>query len=671
MAFRNAALVAPVLVYCLLATVDTALCADTSDNLPAFERPIRIPDQVPLKNAQPPFACAGETATWRLEFELGSAVAGGGALFLETFGGRHNKGRFSPLQTERPAEAGYISARLSDGTSLNVSGAAADREALFRIEVPAKGLPAGSVVSVMLGDTSGGGSGTNAPEVRMLNKFFLLHTATPKAVRAASTQPDKVPRQRSLVSACRMHILGGRIDHLRAYVPSQCSVGDKVELLVRPEDRFSNLSHEEIGSLDVFAGDRRLDAETHRVAGSNCLRTRITVPAAGTYRFRIVDRSRAKECLTNPMDCVDSPAPEGFYWGMIHGHTEMSDGWGTLDHYFRQMRDEAGLDFAATSDHDHLNETPDKYWPLTCDAVKRFHQPGRFVTFLGYEWAKWRRRGDGDRNVYYLHDDQPMFRSDDGHYPAPPDLFRALGGRKALVIPHHPAEPGNHCDYKDHDPEHERLIEIHQVRGCFECPPEMGNPIPATPGRGDAAMIEKGWICNALTMGWRVGFTAGGDDHIGTAGTERPFSEQNGVPVYAGAMAVLARERTREAIWEGLWNRRVVATSGPRVLLRVALNEQPIGSELRADKMPELRKERSIRVWFRGTAPVKRIDVIRNNKVVHTTGDPEFVWNDRTPLSEALLPAAKSCDHPFCFYYVRVVQTDGQAAWASPIWIDP
>ncbi len=73
---------------------------------------------------------------------------------------------------------------------------------------------------------------------------------------------------------------------------------------------------------------------------------------------------------------------------------------------------------------------------------------------------------------------------------------------------------------------------------------------------------------------------------------------------------------------------------------------------------------------FLGTAPVQRIDVIRNNKVVHTTQQAEFTWEDTTPLVDAMMPPARYCDHPFCFYYVRVVQADGQAAWASPIWID-
>jgi len=85
----------------------------------------------------------------------------------------------------------------------------------------------------------------------------------------------------------------------------------------------------------------------------------------------------------------------------------------------------------------------------------------------------------------------------------------------------------------------------------------------------------------------------------------------------------------------------------------------------------ELARRRTVRVAFHGTAPLRRIDVIRNNKVVYKTKKAAFAWTDETPLSEAVMPAAKFCPHPFCFYYVRVVQTDGQAAWASPIWIDP
>lgn len=662
---------------CPIAWAETAQSspADTFQPLPsglqALQRPLRIPESVPLGRVQPPFAVAGEVSTWRLEFELAQTVKPKGPLVLEVFGGRHNKGIFEPLQATDPAKAGYVSARLADGTQLRLSPMQVRGGCSFRINTPETALPAGTKILVTLGDTAGGARGTTAPSVRMCNKYFVLRCPGLKQESRPSSKSDVAGGDRTMVGACVMHVVGGEIDHLSAYVPAQCRPAQDVEILVRPEDQFSNLSRQRLKQIDVFLGTEKLPASIRPVDGSTCIRVVVRIPSEGVHRLKIVDRSSGKECLTNPTACRATSDKYNVYWGIIHGHTEFSDGTGTVDNYYRQMRDECALDFGASSDHDHPGETLDSHWTLICRAAKKWNEPGRFVAFLGYEWAVWRRNGDGDRNVYYLDDDQPMYRSADGAYPRPPDLFRALGDKKAVVIPHHPAGNGNFCDYKDHDPLHERLIEIHQVRGCYECPEEMGNPLIAKPDANGNKLFAGGFVCNALAMGWRAGFTAGGDDHLGTAGTDRPFRMQKGTPIYAGSMGVLATQQTREAIWDGLWNRRVIATSGPRVLLDVNLNGHPIGSELNASDEPALKLSRRISVRFFGTAPVQRIDIIRNNKVAYTTDRAEFVWTDKTPLADVVMPPAKFCDHPFCFYYVRVVQADGQAAWASPVWIDP
>jgi len=59
-----------------------------------------------------------------------------------------------------------------------------------------------------------------------------------------------------------------------------------------------------------------------------------------------------------------------FWWGMIHGHSELSDGAGNLRDYFSQLRDECALDFGALSDHDHLFETEDEHCFLENAASK-------------------------------------------------------------------------------------------------------------------------------------------------------------------------------------------------------------------------------------------------------------------------------------------------------------
>ena len=141
-------------------------------------------------------------------------------------------------------------------------------------------------------------------------------------------------------------------------------------------------------------------------------------------------------------------------------------------------------------------------------------------------------------------------------------------------------------------------------------------------------------------------------------------------------MCVEARERSRESIFNAMYDRHVVATTGARLLLTYRLNGAPMGSELSLGAVPELAACRRLSIEFHGTGVVDRVDIIRNNIVAHsmpTSGEMDITmsWEDRKPIKDIWLPAAKFCSHPFAFYYVRVVQQDGEVAWASPVWIDP
>ena len=645
--------------------------------MPAWVRPIRIPEDVAVEHADPPFAAAGERGTWTLPFRLSRNIPAGATLFLQAHGGRNNKGPFrSPDAGDRPMLS------PCEGQSLGVRPAQPD--GTYEVTVGVDGLREGDIVTFDLGAAAG----AVAPSVRQLNKFFVLYAPdlledssvwdVAETMLSGQGRHERTVRavggvwgdeaQRAIVGACTIHILGGAIHHLRAYAPAGARPGEPFRVLVRPEDERGNLSHQRLESAELFLEERRLDATADPVPESTCLRLQVALDAEGVHRLRVVGPN-GREAVANPIRCTATPGADNVCWGMIHGHTEMSDGQGDLDYYFRQMRDEAALDFAATGDHDHGHETPDRLWHVTCDAVARWNTPGRFVTFLGYEWAKWRKNGDGDRNVYYLHDGRPMYRSDDDILPHPPDLFAALRDETAIVIPHHTGHAGNFCDFKDHDPVHERLVEIFQLRGSYERPDD--NPVPE---RGKEPPKACGFVSRALAMGWRVGFTAGGDDHIGHAGTDYAIPSVNAC-YQAGLMAVLAADRTREAIWDAMWSRRVVATTGPRILLRYQVSGEPMGSELRVAATPELAERRELCIEFHGTAPVQRVDVIRSNDIVHTftpgVPDGELAWADETPLADVLLPPAKYCDHPFAFYYVRLVQSDGHVAWASPVWIDP
>ena len=101
-----------------------------------------------------------------------------------------------------------------------------------------------------------------------------------------------------------------------------------------------------------------------------------------------------------------------------------------------------------------------------------------------------------------------------------------------------------------------------------------------------------------------------------------------------------------------------------------------MGAELSAAAEPDRASRRRLRIRCHGAAPLASIDVIRNNRLVHSVSpgdalDCEAEWEDGEPLEDIWLPPAAFCTTPFCFYYVRVLQADGEMAWASPVWIGP
>jgi hypothetical protein len=278
----------------------------------------------------------------------------------------------------------------------------------------------------------------------------------------------------------------------------------------------------------------------------------------------------------------------------------------------------------------------------------------------------------------------PMFRSGDDYFPTPPKLFEALHDCEAdsIVIPHHPASNGNFCDYSDHDPEIERLVEIYSAWGSSERSVHDGNPYPVRPSGMpsgtaadvpiDAGEIPRGFVQHALRMGRRLGFTGGGDDHLGHPGDpvrtgEEPFRYRDGL------MGVWAKELTREAIFEAMYERATYATTGARMIVLFRVSDALMGEEIEVSDSPGLAEKRTIEAFIAGEAKLSLVEVVRNNEVVHSvrpdSSDLTLEWTDEDPLGPLALTGVDSEQPPFVFYYLRVLQSDGEMAWASPVWL--
>jgi uncharacterized protein DUF3604 len=369
----------------------------------------------------------------------------------------------------------------------------------------------------------------------------------------------------------------------------------------------------------------------------------------GTHFITVRDPDSGVAATSNAI-CVTADAPaERLFWGQPHIQTIFSDGLRGPEELYAFARDEAFLDICALSDH--TEALTDRQWDYFTAVTNDFNDPGRFATLVGQEWTNKRF---GHRNVYYPGDAGPILRANDPVYGELEKVYEIAREYGALVIPHHSANAGMGVDWSmGHDPEVERLVEVHSVWGNSERPAEQGNPLPIRNHGGEKAGQH---VQDALALGRRYGFVGGGDIHDGRPGDEL-HSLQKEPEQYCnlrreGIVGVWAKELTREAVFDALWNRRCYATTNVRTVLRFSMNDQPMGSEIAAGG------DLNVQVDVASDRPISRIELVADGNDVLSVepGTREHLW-------ECAAPVGHSC------YYARVTLDDGNLAWSSPIWV--
>jgi len=126
-----------------------------------------------------------------------------------------------------------------------------------------------------------------------------------------------------------------------------------------------------------------------------------------------------------------------------------------------------------------------------------------------------------------------------------------------------------------------------------------------------------------------------------------------------GLAAVYARDLTRESLWEAFFARRTYATNGPRIVLDFRTASTLMGGEQQACVGSRIR----FSVFTVPDGLLDRVELVRGGEAVQTVFSgrnqvPEF----RAEFEHTVAPGSRP-------YYVRVYQTDGGAAWSSPIWV--
>jgi len=580
---------------------------------------------------------AGSRGTWTISYTVGQAPLTTGAR-IKVY--RHAQKFWLGMvkQTENPKGEDYCTICTTGKATVVLEELAAYYKTLHTcvIRVEEGCLEPGEQVLFRVGDTSGGSPPAAVPTFTQGPcRFDVLVDAD--GIGAFVTLPEPL----------FVTVVANEPARAMVIAPSVVAAGERARVQLRIEDASANVVNKcrwkvklsPHGAKATVPGAVRF--RTGGVAAKE-VSAHYRKPGVVRVKARAGPRGRVR-ATSNPTVVTEGEPPYRIYWADMHNHTDWCDGTGTPEESYLFGRDVARLDICGLAEHIG-NEPPHTrgvvFWPEMQALARKYNQPGRYVTFLGYEYSPRRTYpAHGDQCVFFLDDEHPLVVA-----PTMEELARRLRRDQALIIPH---VGGRIADFNFYDPHTQRLVEVASMHGHFE------------------------WLGQAaLQAGCKMGFVGMSDGHMGRPGYDlwarhgrlmlrggdrysipkRPYS------VSSALTAVLSKELTREAVWQAFWDRKVYATSAPRIILSFTVNGRMMGSSLKTKSLP------TIDVCVHGTAPVDYVALIRGDRLlsVERFGESDLTWEfvDEAPAAGQEVP-----------YYVRVAQADGEFAWSSPIWV--
>ena len=600
-----------------------------------------------------PFVC-GEKVTVNFQLSIQQEISSGGLIrlyFTESplcrippkYGLAANGFVFFSriqFQTDVPAKDGYLTVASESGKAVHIDQ---PKGKCFFTIVCDQGLQVGDTLTVIIGDKSGGGLGADIVHHPTYGPWQLVCDMDRDGNGAFVPQSD-MPNLQVVTAEAR---------ELLVRIKPQAQPCTATDMQIMVTDRFGNHVEGYKGAFTVSL-DKDDDPVIESIElnppdnGVKCFPHSIAFMEEGIHRVTVQSTDADATPLSgtsNPVDCMRRSDDDlKLFWGDLHGHSHCSDATHSPEFFYSYARNQGFLDFCALTDHDTF--TPDIWEEMTRVAAETY-EPGKFTTFLGYEWS-----GDFEQSIVVF-----FKNASGGYYPSyekkdvTPERFLALLEGEEVIMARHDMTPlGKRWVPIDPTGQMERLVEMHSALHTSE---SCHGPLV----RGE--LDANNSIQAALADGLHFGFIGCSDTHIAMPGRRRSvvkFPEAGTGDRTYGLTAVYASQNTREAIFDALYHRCCYAATD-RILMDFRINGFRMGHELQLDG------RRNIKVRAAGTAAFVQIDVVKNNQVIHSSGqgamDTAFEYTDSTQIV------------PNDYYYVRVIQQDGGMAWASPIWVDP
>ncbi len=532
----------------------------------------------------------------------------------------------APQFTE-PGQPNYVSVEADNGTGLQVRYDSKDNFRPWGKAITVKlvkgFLREGDRVKIRFGDPEGGG-----PGMRM--QTFCEDTFELRVLVDAFATRDYV----ELTHSPTLTIVPGKPARWKVVLPTLRRRGEAFRLGLKAEDIWGNPTHTTgtrlrlESSLAVSGLPQEFDMPD---SGLSAIIDGLSAGRCGDLVIKVYDHSDILLARSNPLRVVDS-SDRLHYWGDLHGQSEETVGSNTIDQFFSFARDTAFLDVAGHQGNDFQVTPP--FWEKIQQTTRRFYEPGRFVTFPGYEWSGNTGMG-GDHNVIFKNEGQTIHRSShaliedlsdehtDRHTTR--ELLDALKSREVFFYAH---VGGRYADLNlSKEFVEGRAIEIHSDWGTFE------------------------WLLHdAFRLNMTVGIVANSDGHKGRPGSSYPGAATFGS--YGGLTCFLCPELTRDAVFESLAERHHYATTGTRALLEVRLRCADGSDAIMGDRAENAGAEARLRITALCASPIERLDVLDGPTLVRSVRPWALPVRPEADASETYESAA---NRPGASRRIRVV----------------
>ena len=343
------------------------------------------------------------------------------------------------------------------------------------------------------------------------------------------------------------------------------------------------------------------------------------------------------------------------YFGQLHSHTaENSDGYGTLDEAYDHAKNVAGLDFFAVTDHSNSfdeanpNDKAGTYnlgaynkdniqWQNGQNAAAKALSPD-FVSIYGYEmtWSG----GPGHMNTFNTegfvsrNNKELNNKSNDAGLRAYYELLKNTPNVIAMF--NHPGKTfGTFSEFSYLDPVIDQRISLLEV------------------GNGEGKVGSGAYFpsyseyTKALDKGWHLAPTNNQDNHKGNWGD----SNTARTVIYTDDFSV-------NGLYDSLRDMRVYATEDNNLDIVYKVNDRVLGSIF--EIVPE---EANFNISVKDPDSEDKI-----SKISIITNNGQVAWSQTYSSNEAVFE--KTVSNPSSgYYYVKVVQADGDIAVTAPVWL--